>query len=160
MPQTDMQIYQPGEKKGKKNQHFLKFSTVSDSRVAIFYLQVPQWGLISTAAEAVYGSGLRHLSSRLHPQLIELVPITGSSSAAGLPAFDGCRLPRAAVGLGCFPCSTESSITAITAEKSCELRATDPLCGEQDVNLCWAPSERTCINLFLSLFDLEVCQCH
>lgn len=58
MPQTDMQIYQPGGKKEKKIIIFPKFSTVSEWRVAILYLQVPQWSLIGAAAEAVYGSGL------------------------------------------------------------------------------------------------------
>lgn len=57
MPQTDMQIYQPGKKKKKKKKIVisLNFSTVSEWRVAILYLQVPQWSLIGAAAEAVYG---------------------------------------------------------------------------------------------------------
>lgn len=54
-----MQIYQPGGKKRKeKIIIFPKFSTVPEARVAILYLQVPQWSLIGAAAEAVYGSGL------------------------------------------------------------------------------------------------------
>lgn len=81
MPQTG--------KKEKKIIIFPKFSTVSELRVAILYLQVPQWSLIGAAAEAVYGSGLWHLPSRLHPQLIELVPIT----LARPPLLDSPLLP-------------------------------------------------------------------
>lgn len=129
-----------------------------------FYLWVPQRSLISAAAKAVYGSGLWHPSSPLHPLLIELVPITLArplqlDSALKTIPLDGCRRAGAAADVFSVPygkCNYSNYCWEVALASG--YGATYPWTG-RELLLDTIRTNLQRINLFLSLFDLEVCHC-